>query len=241
MTHCNQLYSGFGYEQIVKMVWTSPREWAVIWRPWQVQLRFLTQVLVAEREQPRVHQNVWRKVPPIHPKKSDFGWGESVWPWRMRKGNSFEDPQCQNPSCLISKNKHILLFGYNFQIKALLNITRGQRKIKKVNSRKNSTIFLWNANLKKKRKSKAWKWMVLEKTDNVKFCTIEKFFLTNLDKLSWQFFWWKYLWEKGLNEAHLACWSWKRNVGNPERISPLNNIIMQPTCPCKKTLRSFFE
>jgi len=46
----------------------------VIWRPWHVQLRFFTQELVAEREQPIVHQKVCRKVPPIHPKKTDLGW-----------------------------------------------------------------------------------------------------------------------------------------------------------------------
>jgi len=70
-----QLYSGFGYEQIVKMAWTSLLlQPMVIWRPWQVQLRFFTQELVAEREQPRVHQKVWRKVSPIHPKKTYFGW-----------------------------------------------------------------------------------------------------------------------------------------------------------------------
>jgi len=48
---------------------------------WRELLLFLNQwwsgdpgTLVAEREQPRVHQKVWRKVPPIHPKKTDFGW-----------------------------------------------------------------------------------------------------------------------------------------------------------------------
>jgi len=69
-----QLYFGLGYEQIVKMEWTIPPEPGMIWRHWHMLLRFFTRALVAEREQSRVHQTVWRKVPPIHPKKTDFGW-----------------------------------------------------------------------------------------------------------------------------------------------------------------------
>jgi len=73
-----QLYSGFGYEQIIKMAWTSLLlQPMVIWRPWLVQLRFFTQERIAEREQPRVHQKVWRKVTPIHPKKTDLD-GETL-------------------------------------------------------------------------------------------------------------------------------------------------------------------
>jgi len=84
-----QLYSGFGYEQIVKMAWTSLLlQPMVIWRPWHLQLRFFTRELVAVREQPIVHQKVWRKVPPIHPKKTDFGWWDTdtYTPIGCRKG-----------------------------------------------------------------------------------------------------------------------------------------------------------
>jgi len=89
-----QLYSGFGYEQIVKMAWTSLLlQPMVIWRPWHVQPRFFTRELVAERELPRVHQKVWGKVPPIHPKKkTDFGrWDpDTCTPIGCRKGTLSE-------------------------------------------------------------------------------------------------------------------------------------------------------
>jgi len=71
-----QLYSGFGNQQLVKMVWTW---WSGDSSMWSSDSSLEYKLRKGNIQE--FHQKLWRKVPPIHPKKDKF------WMVNSRKGN----------------------------------------------------------------------------------------------------------------------------------------------------------
>jgi len=91
----------------VFLAWTlllQPGVMVMILRPWHVQLKFLPQVLVAEREKLKLHHKVWRESPSKSSKKERFWMVVRLWHFWMLKGHSstflcIETDLCSLKSC----------------------------------------------------------------------------------------------------------------------------------------------